>query len=68
MTKRLLKQNGAGVEAFFKKHGGVAGDRIAYGHSPLDGRCAAYLGSKEACRLMQPSRGSASIQGGMRRP
>ena len=32
------------------------------------GAAPRYRGSSEACRLMQPSRGSASIQGGMMRP
>ena len=42
----LLEENGAGVEALFKEHGGVAGKSIAHGHRPLDGRGAAVLGQQ----------------------
>ena len=39
----LLEQNRPRVEAFFEKHRGVAGECVAHGDGPLDGRGAAIL-------------------------
>ena len=48
---RLLEENGAGVEAFLKQHGCVAGEGVAIGHGPLDGRGAAVLGQQRPVQI-----------------
>ena len=47
----LLEKDGAGVEAFFQQHGGVAGDGVAHGYGPLDGRCATVPGQQRAVEI-----------------
>ena len=47
----LLQQNRPGVEAFFKQHGGVAGEGVAHGDGPLDGRRAAILGQQRPVQI-----------------
>ncbi len=47
----LLEKNGAGVEAFFEKHGGIAGECVAHGHGPLDGRGAAVFGQQRGVQV-----------------
>jgi hypothetical protein len=47
----LLQENGAGVETFFKQHGGVARESIAHGYRPLDGRGTPILGEKRTMQV-----------------
>ena len=48
---RLLEEDGAGVEALFKEHGGVAGEGVAIGYGPLDGRRATVLWQQRAVQV-----------------
>src|ERR1035437_1395613 len=67
--QRLLEQNRAGVEALFEQHGGVAGEGIAYGPGPLEGRGAAVPGQQRSVQVyaaqprqrQHPGRNQASV-------
>ena len=66
----LLQEDRSGIEPFLKQHGGVGGVRVAHGHGPLDGRCAAVPGQQRCVQIdaavpgqrEHPRRKNASIR------
>ena len=66
----LLQENGAGIQALFKQHGGVACVRVAHGYRPLDRCCSAIfrqqrpmqIDTAQARQRQHPRRKDAAVR------